>query len=220
MDDLTNFWKDKQVVLVGPASSVIGGAQGELIDRFDLVVRLNHQWPIPEDLTTDLGSRMDVLYHCCNGDYPINRLFNEEFKHTKLVCYENGFETYFLKKKCSEEDIPSLNVTPVYGKLQSLLGSYPTTGLVAIAHLLDSPIRTLYVTGLTFCQTPYYPGYHGGAALPDRYAMIQKTGRYWNHDFNADFRFFRENFAHHPKIQLDSILTELVAFSTETGYTL
>src|SRR5690606_15567982 len=42
---------------------------GRFIDAFDVVVRLNHAWPLPEALKDDIGSRIDVLYHNLNPDH-------------------------------------------------------------------------------------------------------------------------------------------------------
>ena len=45
---MTRFLKNKRVALVGPASSVVGSQQQELLDSYDIVVRLNKAFPVPE----------------------------------------------------------------------------------------------------------------------------------------------------------------------------
>ena len=66
MSDFKSFLSGKRVALVGPASTLLGEGRGAFIDGHDVVVRLNHAWPLPEDLKKDVGSRIDVIYHNLN----------------------------------------------------------------------------------------------------------------------------------------------------------
>jgi len=60
------YLKGKRVVIVGPAPSIVGSDQRDLIDSYDVVVRLNRALPVPEHLKKDVGTRTDVLYNCMN----------------------------------------------------------------------------------------------------------------------------------------------------------
>lgn len=66
MDDYYSFFRDKCVVLVGPAGSIIGTKQGKVIDTYDIVVRINDALPIPKELYDDIGTRCDILYSNMN----------------------------------------------------------------------------------------------------------------------------------------------------------
>ena len=104
--------KRKRVVLVGPSRSVVGSSQGRKLEAFDLVVRLNFQWPIPPALVVDVGERMDILYHCCNGDVPISRLFQRGFERTRFVCWQFGIDSHELQRYCATVAVPELEVIP------------------------------------------------------------------------------------------------------------
>ena len=86
------LFRGMRVALVGPSRSIAGSGAGTAIEAFDLVVRMNHQWPVPVDLAADIGRRMDVLFHCCNGDYPVARFAIEAFGDTRIAFHEAGPE--------------------------------------------------------------------------------------------------------------------------------
>ena len=59
--------KDKRVVIVGPARTLLGKNQGRFIDSHDVVVRINdvlEHFPPSKDLAADIGTKADVVY--CN----------------------------------------------------------------------------------------------------------------------------------------------------------
>ena len=71
MSAYKTYLTGKNVVLVGPASTLRGRpGMGYFIDSHDVVVRLNHAWPLPDALKPDIGSRIDVIYHNLN---PLNQ---------------------------------------------------------------------------------------------------------------------------------------------------
>lgn len=157
----SKYLENKRVVVVGPSSTVVGENQGKEIESFDVVVRLNFQWPVADELVKDIGSRMDVLYHCCNADYFISDMFVEEFSQTKFACFQNNIDSRILRFYCKNKNIPVLDVSAEYEKLNNNLQVEINTGLVAINHLLKYPLKELGIYGITFYQTPYYFGYKG-----------------------------------------------------------
>jgi hypothetical protein len=63
--DLREFLRDKRVAFVGPASYLVGKTKGELIDSYDVVVRIQPEiWD-----TKDFGSRTDIIQSCLNSAY-------------------------------------------------------------------------------------------------------------------------------------------------------
>lgn len=192
----------RRVALVGPASSSVGSDRGAAIEACDVVVRMNFQWPIPAALVADLGARMDVLYHCCNGDFPVADLFVPAFAQTRFVCWQANAESFWLEAHCMENGIPSLDVSSVYDDLEKRVGTLPFTGTVAIEHLLRFPIAELHLVGISFGTEPYYGGYkgHGAAALP---------GAAGGHAVEPQLRYFREVLARDPRLHLDAALERL-----------
>lgn len=195
---------DKRLALVGPSISSVGGNRGAAIEACDLVVRMNFQWPIPAALTADVGTRMDVLYHCCNGDFSVADLFLPAFAETRFVCWQANPDSFWLEAHCLENGIPSLDVSSVYAELEELLRTPPFTGTVAVEHLLRFPIAELHLSGISFGAEPYYGGYkgHGASASPAVKAV---------HRVEPQLRYFREVIARDPRLRLDPALERLRA---------
>lgn len=76
----------KNVIVVGPAQTLLGTKQGPMIDAYDLVVRFNtviEHLPFSEELARDAGSRTDILYSnnevLIDGILGQNRITHEAF---------------------------------------------------------------------------------------------------------------------------------------------
>jgi len=191
----------KRVILVGPADYTVGSGKGSFVESFDWVARVNFQWPVPERLRPDLGSRMDLLYHCCNGDHPVRALFRDGFEETRFVCMERHIQSLELKRHCRSCRIPCLYVSDVYRSLSRKLGARPSTGLVAIEHLLSLPIAELYVFGMTFWRTPYYAGYQGDGAQA---LAAEGERRVLPHDPEREARYAGRLAKREPRLRLDA----------------
>ncbi len=172
----------KRVVLVGPAQHPIGLKKGAEIESFDLVARLNFQWPVAKDFEPDLGSRLDILYHCCNGDFPIESLLVPELRNAKFVLAEQGVHSRRLARHCDGIGVHCLYTSDLYHGLKKKLGAPPSTGLIALMDILSQGVSELRVIGMTFGRTPYYPGYLGRGG----------QGGVWQHDFPAEAKLVRE----------------------------
>lgn len=94
--DFGRLLKGKDVVIVGPAETLRGEGQGEIIDAYDLVVRFNtaiHYMPFSNELARDIGTRTDILY--CNNEVIIKQiLLQEGISHEKFrrVCEAAGIK--------------------------------------------------------------------------------------------------------------------------------
>lgn len=119
--DYKRLLDGKNVIIVGPAKTLIGGNLGKTIDSYDLVVRFNtviEYLPFTDELSSDVGARTDILYF--NNEVMIDdmigqrRITHERFvgivrqlrmKH--LICTNNGFsfdESLSLATNCNEEE--------------------------------------------------------------------------------------------------------------------
>jgi hypothetical protein len=166
----SNFVKDKCIALVGPAESIIGTKKGEVIDKFDLIVRLNKSIPVPSKLHEDIGKRTDIIYNSLNTtDFPgENNLNPRLYKKygVSFVCssypfnhniFHDDIANYVYKYKF---EIPLKVMDDLkFRNFEKLLGTRPYTGTCAIMDLLSYPIRYLYITGLDFYHTKYYNEY-------------------------------------------------------------
>lgn len=205
-----NLLKGKRVALVGPSASILGEGRGGLIESFDYVVRMNFQWPIAENLVVDLGQRMDILYHCCNGDFPIKKILCKEFSMTKFVCYERNIDSRVLRRYCNDHNIKSLDITNVYSLLREKLNAAANTGTVAITHLLQFDLAQLFITGISFFREPYYPGYLGDGAKSSNWDDGKSPERIHEHIITPQIKHCRELISADSRVLLDRKLENIV----------
>jgi hypothetical protein len=201
------FLRNKSVVIVGPCASILGSQQQQFIHSHDVVVRVNHGWPVAEHMHADLGSRVDVIYHCCNGDYPIKRLFSPEFAKVDYVCYQVGWDSPELVEHCMAVGVKCLDATLIYSRLRQKIKTHPNTGAVAIYHLISLPLRSLYITGFSFFKDHYYPGYLGKGAPNTRDLPLKP---HWKHDQALQLDYFRKTLPEDPRIKVDKNLESII----------
>ena len=188
------YVKDKCIALVGPAQSILNTNKGNIIDKFDLVVRLNKSLPLPISLKSDIGSKTDIIYNSLNTtDFPgQNNLNPKLYKKygVKYVCSSYPFNnnifhddiTNYVHRYKFELPLKVMNDLK-FRNFEKSLGTRPYTGTCAIMDLLSYPIKYLYVTGLDFYQTKYY----------SEYREISKNGLKYN----------KNNVIHQAKPQID-----------------
>lgn len=142
-EDFNYYLKGKRVVLVGPASSMIGRGQGEFIDSFDVVIRTNNMINAligNEIAQKDFGSRTDILY--VNVTYERDMLESWRMrdwinKGLKYVCRKMG------RRLPEEVFIPWRRISP-----SPLPPPTAFLGTRAIHDLLQFDLKELYVTGM------------------------------------------------------------------------
>ena len=188
------FVKGKCIALVGPAQSILNSNKGNIIDKFDLVVRLNKSIPLPSSLKSDIGTKTDIIYNSLNTtDFPgENNLNPKLYKKydVKFVCssypfnhniFHDDIASYVYRYKF-ELPLKVMNDLK-FRNFEKILGTRPYTGSCAIMDLLSYPIQYLYITGLDFYQTKYY----------SEYRHISKEGLKYN----------KSNVIHQAKPQMD-----------------
>ena len=159
----------KKVIIVGPAAYMLGSQNGKFINSFDFIVRVNHAIPIehPEDY----GDRTDILYHILSRR-------NLKSSEKKLIGKEEIalWKRSGLKWLVSRHDIISRRIREMgprlngafpwvcirakfYTKIRQAVRRSPNTGVVAISHLLTSPLKELHICGFDFYRSGVYAGY-------------------------------------------------------------
>jgi hypothetical protein len=201
----------RRVAIVGPAATIRGSAQKELIDSYDVIVRINNQWPPDPKLVPDIGSRADVIYHCCNGKSPIARLNVPGFAACRFAWYEANAESADLVELCRRHDIPSACYDEFQKTLIEKLSTVPNTGLLAIAHMLTTELKELYVTGFSFHATGYYEGYVGTGARPKYWRWWRSPKRIGPHRFEPQRSYFRALCDSDARLTVDAPLKRLLA---------
>lgn len=212
----TSFVSGKTIALVGPAKSILGTGKGYIIDKFDLVVRLNKSIPLPDNLRDDIGTRTDIIYNSLNtSDFPgENNLNPKLYKKydVKFVCssypfyneiFRQDILNYIYKYKF---EIPfKVMDDNKYRKFEKYLGTRPYTGTCAIMELLSYPIKYLYITGLDFYQTKYYNEYRH-----IKKGQLKNTRNNTIHNYKPQLEYLKEMAFYDHRIILDSFLDEII----------
>lgn len=179
--EYASFLNGRRIVLVGPAPNFHAPGRGDLIESFDLVVRINHALPIPEELKPDLGERTDILYHnLWKGNkraLPATELVPILLQSVRWVC---AAYPYFNMDHPHAKDIdaflevlegglPFRTVSPrPHIRLHWKMWTRPNAGISAVGDLLRFDVSELYLTGFTFYQSDkiYHEGYRGSGGSP------------------------------------------------------
>ena len=165
---ISEFLENKRVVIVGPAMYLKDKKLGNLIDNYDIVIRLNKGHNMIED-KINFGSRTDILYHCVNqhednGGLITDKIYNE-IKYIKF-CYpilNTNDKSSFINGNL--EDFNKINVNYLnkisiinkekYLKLEKNITCRPNTGIISILDILDYNIKELWITGFTLFKDGY-----------------------------------------------------------------
>ncbi len=170
------YLKGKRVILVGPAGYLKGSGQGEWIDSFDVVVRMNLSCPVAEELKQDIGSRTDVLYHTLIGDRHVRanpEVFHYHTQDDFQAWRDDGVRWLVLRHPYNHARVQRYTslwhgvfdwVTMIGYKMRSVesqIGTLPNMGTMAIWHILQSKCEYLHVVGCDYHTSGYYPTYGG-----------------------------------------------------------
>jgi hypothetical protein len=197
---VASLLKGKRVVLTGPAAHGLDSRASD-VESFDLVARLNFQWPLPPEHEARLGKRCDLLFHCCNGDFPVEILDQPALATVRFAFLEQGLQSVRLERLCAARGVPVQLVSSIYEAVRDVIGAPPSTGLVAVHHLLSYEVAALHLVGMTFGRTPYYAGYRGTGAA--EHAASLRTGRLWHHDVGAEVDAVRALLRRDARLTLD-----------------
>jgi len=197
------FVQDKRVILVGPSRCSLENT-ADFVESHDLVVRVNYQHPVIPEHQPFIGKRIDVIYHNSCGLRDIKETFQPGFK---FVWYERNRSMFDIRRFLRNTNTPGALIRPYRNRCSQLLGTDPNMGMLALMHLLDQPIQSLYLTGITFFfREPYHTGY------PEtRFgnSEIIKTRKTPSHDADIQFDFFKENLLNDARLTIDPTLQRI-----------
>lgn len=186
---MIDIYENKSIVLVGPSEYITRTSHGNMIDSFDIVVRMNNQWPVSDLLCGSIGKRTDVLYHCCNSDYNISRMLIDDLTDIKLLCLQRGVQYKLLSQYCDNLKIQYINISSIYRSIYNIYNIRLNTGIVAISHILSHRIKNLHLVGMTFNKQRYYDGYLGHGADAS-YWEDGYPNFIWKHDAQLQYDLF------------------------------
>lgn len=130
----------KSVIYVGPSPILEGKGMGEFIDSFDVVVRSNNSYPVPEHLHKDYGSKCDILYTNVYFSKEINKLNDKRlYNKLKLICSKKQ------RVNVNKNRIFKLKRTEFLSKNKVHL-----TGNHTYLDILEQNPERFHITGITF----------------------------------------------------------------------
>ncbi len=211
-----NFISNKRVILVGPSKSIEGTKQGNFINDFDVVVRMNKAIPIPADFECDIGSKTDVLYNCLEPSPTSGGIIDPKLwkqNGVKWVASPYPGDLWFIKQNYNsfiQKNNGLLNLHTFnklkYENLEKELNTRPNTGLLAIIDLLDHGAKELHITGMTFGRDGYFSKYPGNISLEQYNKMANGP----NHKQAPQEEYFKKLVKEENRIKLDYPLQRIV----------
>lgn len=172
--ELEEFFKNKRIALVGPSSHLQGSGDGELIDSYDIVCRVNKK--TPDVNADDYGSRFDVLMGSFNfndiTECRRNKEFIEQYQYL-IGAHVFMWDYYRAMEAMKFFDVPFHKVYDGYLLyLYKIIGTVPNTGTNSISILLNYDIEELYITGINF----YNMGKYGKVYEDGHYKSCAQSG--------------------------------------------
>lgn len=221
------IFKNKRVAIVGPADSAYDNLNGQFINGFDYVIRINKtpsSWnPGNEKF---VGNKTDIWFHSFfenteSGGGPLDPLIFHRMKIKYLVNPRTTFKAYrrtfnFYRKY--QQDIPVYHLdSKVYNDLLTRFPGElrPTVGFVALYSALKANCQELFITGFTFFKTPYAKGYRDHLMdLNENKKHFKKQGI---HDSELEYQIFKNTIKNHncTKLHIDDKLSEILESEQE-----
>jgi hypothetical protein len=219
IENLKEMLSGKRVVVVCPSPSLEGLGEGELIDSYDVVVRINQKFKMSEEKEKDYGTKSDILIGSfnskniteCNKNYD----YIKSFKRVIGVMPSSRYApkiNFFKKMDKDGINCTLLDDRYIY-KVFKDVGTVPNSGLMGIILLMNYDIKELYVTGLTF----YNMGTFGNIYNSDYKESIKSVGQTVDrnsHDHKIhkqppQIEYFKELYIQNKEIiKLDKYLTK------------
>jgi len=213
-EDYKTYLEGKRVCLVGPAFAIKDLSQKDLIDSYDVVVRINKALPVHENLYDSSGTKTNVLYNCLDTDPESGGHLHIGYLQEEidwLVCpypsiqpFSGNIQNFIncnmnrLKFCTFEKDY--------YIKLSSEMGTRPNSGVLAILDLLSCDIEELYITGITFFKGGYVKEYR----YHNEESVMERMRSHGNHVQEPQILFMKNVLKNNDRVKMDIFLEEIV----------
>jgi hypothetical protein len=214
--EYVKYLNGKKICIVGPAPSIleIEPEQGQMIEEYDVIVRLNKALPIPTNLTKYLGTRTDVLYNCLNPEPESGGYIDISYLAEEIQWLISPYP----RKPPFEKDIKNFerrNTEIIkfatfdlqwYNSIEKEIKTRPNTGILAILDLLSCEIEELYITGITFFKGGYIKEYRNY----NEAEVLARMAAYGNHRQEPQIEFMKKILSSDPRVKMDKYLKEII----------
>jgi len=183
----------KRVIYVGPSPILEGRGMGKFIDSFDVVVRSNASYPVPEHLWEDYGSRCDILYTNVFYSKIINKLQNKDIYKNILIC-----------SKVQKIDNIKNRIFELKETEYLIHNKVHLTGNYTYLDILEKNPYLLYITGISL----YLDNRHH---LEDfEYRDDNQKQFYKFHDHVQEVSLFKNVILNKENVRIDNFLIDLI----------
>jgi len=222
----SDFLKGKRICLVGPAGYMVGSELGEEIDSYDIVVRLNKAHPVPIDRRNDIGSRIDVLYHCLNqgedagGKIDFMNIKNDikwlAMPYPKVYPFDRDVHMFKQINKMLNIPFTIIDVNK-YNEVIEEIKTRPNSGVLSMIDLLNHDIKELHLVGFTFFKGGYdlsYRSTFGGkkakTSEESEDFVKKQMAMYGNHSIEPQFNYFKSKIVTDSRVTLDETMKKIL----------
>lgn len=224
-----SYVENKTIAIVGPASSAMLQESGDIIEKCDIVVRINRGF---ENLSTKqsfLGKRTDILYNSldmdklCGGD-----LFSSDLNKVKFICcpysikertFSNRIFSPITKNNNSLFDSYNIRFIEdeIYFNVKSETNSRVNSGFGAIVDILEHNVNNVFITGIDFYRSVYQVDYNKDRNWGSDYKKIEEDLEFKifndsnHHNPDRQYSYFKKMyFKNKNKITLDNFMKKII----------
>lgn len=229
----SNYLINKKIIIVGPSKYLIGKKMGEMIDNFDIVIRIKKGFPIKKELNEDLGLKSNILLSSLKTakvkdinkkNYNQNNFESEDIEKMNnllnfvLFPYPTNIEpfTKFYNQYCKLENIKTILITGTnkindYNLFVDELGTTPTIFMCSLWYLLKFQFKEIYIIGITFQKDGYYEEYKTEEMFKAATKRTLNNKKKKNvHDMNKEIIYLKKILKNDNRIKIDSYLKKIL----------
>lgn len=207
LEPLRKIVEGKRVIYVGPSPILKGRGLGEFIDSFDVVVRSNNMYKVPEELWEDYGKRCDVAYFVMSF-LRNNKIDVEYLKREKTLVFSKNNSG--IAKRVFTGKIDWVEFQPRFVDFEGRLCEEKvnrrmlSTGILSVVHVLACKPLEIHFTGVDFyTNNKTHVVYYTTKKKVDKAIEI-------HHDLEANKKFFRELLESRKELQADEFIKALL----------
>ena len=214
-----NFLTGKRVAIVGPAQSAFFKENGDYIDSFDIVVRINRGIELIDGNEVFIGNRTDILYNCLDFDLISGGVLRLVDDRIKFICCPYSIEEHTYNESKLLDIFDKYNVrfinSDVYNKLKQDSNSRINTGFGSIVDILQHDIKQLFITGTDFYRSFYHKNYCSERNRSETTKSIEEELEFKQYDdanhHHPDRQYirFKEIVSNDTRVVLDPFLTKI-----------
>jgi hypothetical protein len=217
---------DKKVALVGPAEYLTKLKLGNLIDDYDIVVRVNRGLEVISAYPESVGVKTNILYNCLlnkldnGGNLDINFFKSKGVEWISTIpysdyngnCRDNSLhpmaDSIFANKAKAVFNFHLMDWHD-YSYINKNVKCRANTGFSAIFDLLNHKPSELFICGYSFYLDSFQKGYKKGCER-DEHSFAKDCFKSKRHIQPNQWNYLKEIFNNTKNIKVDPILDKIL----------